>query len=253
MSDRPGGVQSLDRAFELLELMAAAGGEVGLSQLAGASGLPVPTIHRIVRTLVASGYVLQLPSRRYALGPRLIELGKSAAGTVETWAGPHLLELAEASGESANLAMMDADKVVYVAQAPSSRHTVRMFTEVGRRVYAHCTGVGKALLAELPEEEVRRIVGTAGMPARTERTLSDVDSLLAELAAVREQGYAVDDGEQEVGVRCVAVAVGGSLLAAVSVSGPASRVTRRAVPGLVPLLQLAAKELAGRVPRVPEP
>lgn len=246
---RPGGVQSLDRAFELLELMAAAGGEVALSQLAAMSGLPLPTIHRIVRTLVSSGYVLQLPSRRYALGPRLIGLGRSASQTVEAWAGPHLLTLAETSGETANLAMLDVDMVVYVAQAPSSRHTMRMFTEVGRRVYAHCTGVGKALLAQLPDQDVRRVLDTAGMPASTGSTITEVDPMLDELALVRRQGYAVDDGEQELGVRCVAVAVPGTWTSAVSVSGPASRVTHDAVPSLVPLLRTAAAGLAGRVER----
>ena len=246
LTQRSDGVQSLNRAFELLELMAAAGGEVALSGLAATSGLPVPTIHRIVRTLVASGYVLQLPSRHYALGPRLIGLGKNAGTTVDAWAGPHLRDLADASGETANLAMMDGQKVVYVAQAPSARHTMRMFTEVGARVYAHCSGVGKALMAQLPDEDVRRVVDTAGMPARTERTITDVGPLLEELALVRERGYAVDDGEQELGVRCVAVVVTGMSLSAVSVSGPASRVTPEAVEGLVPLLRAAAAGLVGR-------
>lgn len=252
-TSRASGVQSLDRAFELLELMAAAGGEVALSQLASASGLPVPTIHRIVRTLVASGYVLQMPSRRYALGPRLIGLGKSASQTVEAWAGPHLLTLADTSGETANLAMLDVDMVVYVAQVPSSRHTMRMFTELGRRVYAHCTGVGKALLAQLPERDVRHIVAAAGMPVRTERSITEVGALLEELALVRARGYAVDDGEQELGVRCVAMAVAGSSTSAVSVSGPASRVTYEAVPSLLPLLRAAADGLAGRGERGPRP
>lgn len=246
---RAGGVQSLERAFELLELMAAAGGEVALSQLAAASGLPVPTIHRIVRTLVSSGYVLQMPSRRYVLGPRLIGLGKNASQTVEAWASPHLLELAETSGETANLAMLDVDKVVYVAQASPTRHTMRMSTEVGHRVYAHCSGVGKALLAQLPEDETRRIVMTAGMPARTEHSITDLGALLEELDRVRAQGYAVDDGEQELGVRCVAIAVTDSSTSAVSVSGPASRVTHEAVASLVPLLRAAADGLAGRAAR----
>ena len=246
---RPAGMQSLDRAFELLELMAATDGEVALSQLAVASGLPVPTIHRIVRTLVTSGYVLQLPSRRYTLGPRLIGLGRSASWTVEAWASPHLLELAETSGETANLAMLDVDMVVYVAQAPSTRHTMRMFTEVGHRVHAHCTGVGKALLAQLPERDVWRIVQAAGMPARTGRTITAVGPLLEELARVRTQGYAVDDGEQELGVRCLSVAVAGSSTSAVSLSGPASRMTHEAVESLVPLVRAAADGLAGRAGR----
>jgi IclR family acetate operon transcriptional repressor len=124
-----------------------------------------------------------------------------------------------------------------------------MFTEVGRRVYAHCTGVGKALLAQLPADEVRRIVATAGMPARTDNSITDVDSLLSELERVRTLGYAVDDGEQEVGVRCVAVAVPGSPTSALSVSGPASRVTYEAVGVIVPVLLDAADGLAGRPDR----
>lgn len=241
-----GGVQSLKRAFDLLELMAAAGGEVALSRLAADSGLPVPTIHRIVRTLVAGGYVQQMSSRRYTLGPRLIGLGASASHTVETWARPHLEALAESTGESANLAMLDVDRIVYVAQASSTRHTMRMFTEVGRRVYAHCTGVGKALLARMPDEEVSRLVGRAGLPAMTSRTITALPALLEELALVRERGYAVDDGEQEEGVRCVAVALPGSLRAAVSVSGPASRVAHEIVPDLASLLKETARALGGR-------
>jgi IclR family acetate operon transcriptional repressor len=240
------GVQSLERAFELLELMAASGGDVALSQLAAESGLPVPTIHRLVRTLVSSGYVLQMPSRRYTLGPRLIGLGASASQKVEAWASPHLRSLAEATGESANLAMLDVDRVVYVAQAAPTRHTMRMFTEVGRRVYAHCTGVGKAMLAQLPDDTVRRLVASAGLPATTEHTITDVTTLLAELGRVRERGYAIDDGEQELGVRCVAVAVPGSHISAVSVSGPASRVTPEAVPALAAVLRESALALAGR-------
>ncbi len=239
-----GGVQSLGRAFDVLELMAAAGGEVGLSRLAEESGLPGPTIHRIVRTLVARGYVLQMPSRRYTLGPRLIGLGAGARVAVEAWASPALAALAEETGETANLAMLDVDRVVYVAQVASTRHTVRMFTEVGRRVHAHCTGVGKALLAELPDDDVRRMLVAAGMPPTTAHTITTVEAMLEELARVREVGYAVDDGEQELGVRCVAVAVNAST--AVSVSGPASRVTRKAVPALAEVLRGATQGLAGR-------
>lgn len=239
-------VQSLDRAFDLLELLGSEPDGVALSRLATASGLPVPTIHRIVRTLLASGYVLQLPSRRYALGPRLVGLGERAARTLDAWARPHLVTLAERSGETANMAVLDGEMVVYVAQAPSPRHTMRMFTEVGRRVYAHCTGVGKAVLAQLPEPAAREIVEAAGMPAHTDHTIVDADALAAELERVRTQGYAVDDGEQEQGVRCVAVALPGTPRTAISVSGPAGRLSLDAVGQVVPLLASAADGLAAR-------
>jgi IclR family acetate operon transcriptional repressor len=246
-SERGGGVQSLNRAFALLEHMAAAGGDVALSELATRSGLPLPTIHRIIRTLVGSGYVRQLPSRRYALGPRLIGLGDAASRMLGEWARPHLAQLVDEVGETANMAVLDGDAVVYVAQVPS-RHSMRMFTEVGRRVPVHCTGVGKALLAQLPPERVRAMVTGAGMPAQTPHTITDPDRLARELDRIRHQGYAVDDAEQELGVRCVAVAVpGGPSMTALSVSGPESRVTWAAVERIAPLLREAAQALAGRL------
>jgi IclR family acetate operon transcriptional repressor len=241
---RSGGVQSLDRAFALLEHMAAAGGDVALSELAARSGLPLPTIHRIVRTLVSSGYVRQLPSRRYALGPRLIGLGESASRMLGAWARPHLTELVEQVGETANMATLDGDEVVYVAQVPS-RHSMRMFTEVGRRVSVHSTGVGKALLAQLPPNRVAELLDRAGMPAETQHTITDPDTLAEELERIRTQGYAVDDGEQEVGVRCVAVPVpDGPSMTAVSVSGPEARVSWELVAWAAPLLQRTATALA---------
>jgi IclR family acetate operon transcriptional repressor len=242
-ADRAGGVQSLERAFDLLERMADQGGEVGLSELSAGSGLPLPTIHRLMRTLVACGYVRQQPNRRYALGPRLIRLGESASRLLGTWARPYLAELVEATGETANMALLDGDEVVYVAQVPS-RHSMRMFTEVGRRVLPHSTGVGKALLAAVPPQEVRALLARTGMPAATERTITEPDAFLAELGRIRELGYAVDDNEQEVGVRCLAVTVPDSpTAAAISISGPAGRVTEAATDKIVPVLH----EVAGRL------
>lgn len=239
-----GGVQSLERAFDLLERMADAGGEVGLSELSGTSGLPLPTIHRIMRTLVACGYVRQQPNRRYALGPRMIRLGESASRLLGTWARPYLAELVEATGETANMALFDGDEIVYVAQVPS-RHSMRMFTEVGRRVLPHTTGVGKALLAQLDPAEVRALLARTGMPAATGHTITDPELLLRALEEVRERGYAVDDNEQEVGVRCLAVTVPRSPApAAISISGPAGRVTDAATEKIVPVLQGVAGRLS---------
>jgi IclR family acetate operon transcriptional repressor len=247
VSSADGGVQSLERAFLLLELMAEDGGEVALSRLAVDSGLPLSTIHRLVRTLVARGYVRQLPSRRYVLGPRLIHLGESSSRTLGTWARPHLGTLVDATGETANLAMLDGDRVVYVAQVPS-RHSMRMFTEVGRRVHLHCTGVGKVLLAQLPPATARELLVRGGMPRRTPLTVTNPDELMAQLPQIAEQGYALDDGEQETGVRCVAVPVpGGPLMTAISVSGPEGRVPMESVPGTVTQLQQTAAALAAEL------
>lgn len=244
-----GSVQSLNRAFDLLECLADAGGSLSLSQLAASTGLPLPTIHRLLRSLTSSGYVRQAPSRRYALGGRLIRLGDAASRALGVWATPHLSQLVDEVGETANLAMLEGDAAVYVAQAPSA-HVVRMFTEVGRRVMPHCTGVGKVLLSRLSDNEVHQILRRTGLPAQTEHTITTASQLIVELDRIRERGYAVDYGEQELGVRCVAVSVDGAPgNVAISVSGPSSRLTEQRVPEIVPVLHRIAKELGNELRR----
>jgi len=250
---RAGGVQSLERAFGILETMANAGGTLGLSELATRAGLPLPTIHRLVRTLVDLGYLRQEPSRQYALGPRLIWLGESSARMLGTWARPYLSDLVEGLGESANLAMLDGDQIVYVGQV-QSRQSMRMFTEVGRRVSPHCTAVGKALLATIDPAEVRALLGRTGMQAHTGQTITDPLAFAAQLERVLEQGYATDEGEQELGVRCVAVAVPQApSRIAFSVSGPATRMTDDLVARAVPLLTDAALRFSDDLASGPVP
>jgi IclR family transcriptional regulator, acetate operon repressor len=244
---RAGGVQSIARAFAVLELIAANGGAMGLSRLAADSGLPLPTLHRLARTLVDLGYLRQEPSRLYALGPRLLLLAESSATMLNGLAVPHLRHLVDELGETANLAMLDGDQVAYVAQAPG-RHSMRMFTEVGRRVDAHATAVGKAVLATLPEETVTQMLQRAGMRAQTEHTITTIAAMHEELARTRRLGYALDDGEQEVGVRCYAVAVPGAPAgAAISISGPEGRMTRIATDEVIPLMQRLARALSAEL------
>ncbi|MCJ8505504.1 IclR family transcriptional regulator [Kocuria flava] len=240
----PGGVQSVERVFELLEVITAAGGEMSLSELSATVNLPLPTIHRLLRTLVPSGYVRQLPNRSYALGPRLIPLGEGASRQLGSAARGRLEQLVRELGESANMAVLDGQQVVYIAQAQSNR-SMRMFTEVGRRADTHDTGVGKAILATLPDERVREIVSSAGMPTPTEKSLGTPEALFADLERIRERGYAVDDEEQELGVRCYAMAVPGAPTpTAISVSGPISRVDEDFAARAVPVLRRIAEEIA---------
>ena len=189
----------------------------------------------------------QLPNRRYALGSRLIPLGEVAGAMLGTWARPVLEGLVSELGESANLAALDGDRAVYIGQVPS-KHSMRMFTEVGRRVNLHSTGVGKAILSLLPDEEVRALVARAGMPAQTPHTITDVDALITALHRIRRDGYSIDEGEQEVGVRCVAVPIAGATSRmAVSVSGPAVRMTSALVERAIPLLSEASELLAAEL------
>jgi IclR family acetate operon transcriptional repressor len=243
----PARVQSVERVFELLELITDAGGEVTLSELAASTDLPLPTIHRLLRTLVSLGYARQVPNRRYALGPRLIRLGEGANRILGSLARPQLASLVNDLGESANMAVLDGVMVVYIAQVPS-RHSMRMFTEVGRRAHAHDTGVGKAMLAQLPEDTVRGIVSRVGMPTPTEHSIGNVDELLTELEAIRERGYSIDDEEQELGVRCYAITIPGAPSpTAISVSGPLARVDEQFGERAVPLLRSAAQQIASEM------
>lgn len=247
-----GGVQSLTRAFAILEAMADAGGEIGLSQLAIEAQLPPATIHRLVRTLVDLGYARQEPSRQYSLGPRLMRLVDTSTKRLGALAHPYMSDVVEALGESLNLAVLDGEEIVYVAQVQPSRNFMRMFTEVGRRVKPHATAVGKAILATKPDDEVRELLKRTGMPGRTEHTLTVPKLLFADLERVRERGYALDNGEQELGVRCVALTVPGAPRpVALSMSGPLTRMSDDVIDKAAPILRAAAGKIGAELAAPP--
>jgi IclR family acetate operon transcriptional repressor len=245
---RDGGVQSLHRALDVVEVVAAEGGHLTIGEIATATGLPLPTTHRLLRTLVSRGYMRQMPNRRYALGFRLVPLGATAGSMVGADTEVVLGRLVDALGETANLAVLSGSHAEYVAQVPS-RHTMRMFTEVGRQVDLHSTGVGKALLAQLADSRVREIIRRVGLQQQTAHTLTTESALLAELALVRSRGYSIDEQEQEAGVRCVAVPVGPEPMSwmAVSISGPVTRMTDELIERAVPLLHEAGRQLTSRM------
>ncbi|GAB84856.1 IclR family transcriptional regulator [Gordonia rubripertincta] len=223
MAGNSGGVQSVERAFELLELIGRAGGECSLSHLSSESPLPPPTIHRLLRTLVGIGYVRQLPNRSYALGPRLIRLGEVANRQLGAVAAPVLGSLVAELSETASLAVLDGDMVIYVAQVPSP-HSMRTNNEVGRRVTMHNTAVGKAVLAELDDARILKHVTQAGLTPATEWSVTSLSGVFAAVERVRAEGVATDEQEYEVGVCGMAVAVPGAPTPmAVGISGPVAR------------------------------
>lgn len=240
-----GGVQAVDRALDVLEALAAAGAPLGVSGLAQTTGLPVGTIHRLLRTLAGRGFVRQEASREYSLGPAFFRVGHASARALAGPGRPYLVRLVEISGETANLAVLEGDHVVYVAQVHSS-HRLRTFAEVGKQVLPHSTAVGKVLLADRPAEFVEGVVRRVGLPAHTPATITDAALFTAELDRVRMRGWAVDDGEEEVGVCCYAVPVrdGGRVVAAMSVSGPAARFAGAEVEWLVTQMQAVADAFA---------
>ena len=251
MPDRRDSVQSLERAFDLLEELAR-GGELGVTELANRTGLVPSTAHRLLHTLSKRGYVSQsTESGRYLLGYKVVEVASGLEHRLERLrvvARPHLEGIQRATGETVNLVVLDADRVVYVDQVEGSRN-VRMFTTVGTSVPAHTTGAGKAIMAGGPPEAVSALYGGREPLQRlTERTLTTLDALEQDLARIRRRGYAVDNEEHEEGVGCVAVAVfdhGGRPTAAISVSGPSARILGANTARLGSLLADHAAEMSG--------
>ncbi len=248
-------VQSVDRALDLLEALAAADGEVSITALAARTGLHVSTVHRLLATLLRRGYVRQNPeTSRYYAGAKLATLaeGRSRFGELRLRARPILRAIAEQTRESTNLVVLDDVMAVYIESIPSSQ-VVRLFTQVGNRVPLHATGAGKVLLAALPQARRDTLLDRLELRPYTAHTLVDPAALRRALDEARERGFAIDDEEYDEGVRCVAVPVGGMdhAVAALSVSAPAMRLTRQRCLELVPLLRRSAAEIAAAVREMP--
>lgn len=237
------GAQAVLRAFDILNTLTDCERGLGLSEIVARSGVSMATTHRLLKTLEADGYIRQYQDRTYSLGPRLIELGRTASTLLPEWADQYLLELVEQTGETANLAVLDADEVVYVAQA-RSQMGLQLTTPIGARLPAHCTAVGKALLSGLPDAYIESVLRRTGMTARTAHTITEPEELLRQVAEVRRRGYAVEIGEQEEGVSCIAVPVRPAPRnLAVSVSGPTERVTKDREVELADILMRVADRI----------
>ena len=223
-------VQSLERAFDLLEALSA-GGELGVTELANRTGLVPSTAHRLLHTLTKRGYVTQSPETgRYLLGYKVVEVASGLEHRRERLravARAHLESIQRATGETVNLVVLEADRVVYIDQVEGSRQ-VRMFTAVGTSVPAHTTGSGKAILAfGSPETPPALFGGDRVLERLTNRTLTSLGALEDDFKRIRRRGYALDNEEHEEGVGCVAAPVfdhTGRPCAAISVSGPTARI-----------------------------
>ncbi|MFO7321854.1 MAG: IclR family transcriptional regulator [Chloroflexota bacterium] len=223
------GVQSVERAFRLLELLGSADDFLAISDLARMSGLPLGTTHRLLDTLVQLEYVERDPhSRRYTLGLKTLQLRGAVIGHMNLGmqAMPVMKALMQQVNETVHLAVLNDGEIVYIDRI-EGLHTQGMYTRIGKRAPAHCTALGKVLLAFLPQDGWREVVSRRGLRRFTPHTITSVEELERELATIRERQFAIDDEEVEIGVRCVAAPVrdySGEVVAAVSISGPISRV-----------------------------
>jgi IclR family acetate operon transcriptional repressor len=244
-------VGSLDRALESLEMIADAG-EISLAELAVRTESPKSSLLRHLRVLEAGGYVtMNHTTKRYRLGARLIHLGYAARrqlGLTDV-AMPLMRELRDRYDESVHLGVLSHGDVLHVAVTPSHQ-PLKMATPVGERTYAHISALGKILLAWGEEGVLEETIEDRGLPMLTERTITDQAALRRELERIRERGWAMDDEESAAGLRCVAAPVrdaSGHVAAALSVSAPATRLTRGDAKNMAPAVIQIASAISQRL------
>jgi DNA-binding IclR family transcriptional regulator len=228
----------VQRALDILGLFDSESPELGITEIAEALELHKSTVAGLVYTLEENDYLVQdTTTRKYRLGFRLVERSSELLDQIDlrTVARPHLDKLRDWCDESVNLAIPDGRQVVYIERLTTTQ-SLGMRAKVGYRGLMHCTALGKAILSGTDRAGVEKIAAEEGLPAVTTKAITDLEQLLEELGRVREQGFALDDEENEEGVRCVAAPIldhTGQPVAALSISAPAHRlpVSRVAIYG----------------------
>lgn len=239
-------VRAVERVCEILDLLQRASVGVSLAQVADATSLPKSSAFRYLWTLEQHRYVERdEEAGTFRLGTGIVGMVSSRLDILTERARVWLEELRNEIGETVNLGVLEGHQVVYLAVAESTR-AVRLAARVGDLESIHSTALGKALVSEMPEETVRRILNQRGMPKLTASTITDPDAYLRDLHRVRRMGYALDNGENEEDGRCVAVVIRDiPIKAAVSLSAPASRFPESQVETVAQRLE----QVAGRIER----
>ncbi|MEL6978491.1 MAG: HTH-type transcriptional regulator BhcR [Pseudomonadota bacterium] len=245
-SDEPAPtVQALDRGLLLLKALAKSG-SLGLSELAMSVGVPTSSAHRLMATLESHGFAsLDEATQKWSIGVQAFRVGAAftQGSTLIETSREVMRALMEETGETANLAMADGGEVVFVSQV-ETQNPIRALFQIGARTPMHASGIGKALLAERPRSAVERHLEAHGLPDFTGKTLSTPARLFADLDATRARGWALDDEERHVGMRCVAATIHnvyGEAVAGVSVSAPRARFTDEVIAEIGPKVRRAAE------------
>lgn len=245
-------VPALERGLTILEAVAKSKNGFTFSQLARLLDFPKSSIHSLLVTFERLGYLQKLESSgRYVAGLNLIRIATVASHgiTLRQKAGPLLCELTQRTGLTAHIAILENNEALLVAKVEPSG-IMPVATWVGKRIDYHCTSLGKALIAWRREEEINELVMERRMLRHNENTISSLARLKQELMRTRQAGYAVDDEEEELGMRCVGAPVlglSGEVLAAVSISGTVEQIRTEDLPRMGALVQDAAHEMSRRL------
>jgi len=241
-------MSSVDRAFQILFLLAESPEELGVTEIGRRLGLSKSTVFRFLASMEKLGIVQKNShTSKYHLGLTLFELGNRVfikKNIIDRF-HPYLEELAYQVREIVNLAGLFQNELIYLDKIEANR-SLRIRTYVGFHIYPHCTALGKAILAHMNGADVKRILKEEGLPARTEKTITDPEKLFQELEKIRQEGFALDDEEFEYGLRCLAVPVFDSqkrVVASISISAPAVKITQKTLPDYVNKLRRTAQAL----------
>ena len=214
----------------------------GVTELSCKLNLPKSTIYRILHSLKEEGFLIQdLKDNKYSLGLNFFELGSIVIGSMELHekARPILRELVKATDETVHLTVLNGAEVIYIDKIESTQ-SFQMYSKLGRRAPAYCTGVGKALLAYLPEKDIDELFKDKKLIAYTKNTITDLDKLKEELKIIHQRGYAIDNEEINYGLKCVAAPIKnytGKTIASISISGSPENFKQKGISSIIKVAQ----------------
>jgi IclR family transcriptional regulator, KDG regulon repressor len=218
------GVQTLDRALDIIELLSLEQNGIGVTEISHKLDLHKSTVHRLLNALAVRGYVEKEERHsKYSLGLKFVEIGCHRLNHLElkVEAAPSLRSLADSTRQPVHLAILDGNEVVYIEKIEPVAN-LRMYSQIGKRVPVYCSALGKSLLSETKEDDLKKILSGTEFKSFTSKTFSSIDQLIVDVDDVRRKGWSLDDEEHEAGIRCIASPVRdytGKIIAAVSVSG----------------------------------
>lgn len=247
--------KSLAKAVRMLKLFSAQEPRLSLAEISLRLDMPKSTTHNILKSLIIEGLIEKVEGEAYALGTGILALSQTVRVNVEIRdrAAPHVRALADLAGESVYLTLREGDRILYIYAVESSRRLIAR-TAVGDRMPMHCTGVGKAILGHLPEAEARGILERVGMPRVTPNTVTDLDTLLLELTAIRQRGFSFDNAENEVGNYCVGAPVygaQGTVIGGCSIAGTDPEIIRDRAAALSRALTSTCLDISRNLGYVP--
>lgn len=250
MTEKQRNVQSLDRAFEILELLCESKKGMSITEISFRTGLHKSTIHRLLGSMANRNYVKQdSQTSTYYASTKISELGNLVLDHLDIvkLSKPELEKLCDMVEETVHLVMRDGNEIVYIQKVENEKNAMRMFSRIGMRRPMYCTGVGKMLLSSCDEDEIKRVWESSDIVPFTKNTIVEYESFKKSLANIRKSGFSIDDEENEVGVRCIAVSIPDNLKKnryAISVSAPITRMSEEKIKQWVPLLMQTAQNIS---------